>query len=269
MTKLSAKSITATLGNHTVLKETDFDANSGEVVGLIGPNGVGKTTLLRVLCGLITPDHGTVMLNGIELADIARSDRARRIAYLPADAPVHWPLRVDRLVGLGRIPHAGLWQNIGNTDADMIQTAMTQTDVLPLAHRVISSLSSGERSRVLIARALAVEPEILLADEPVSSLDPYHQLQIMELLRSIAADGRTVVAVLHDLTLAARFCDRIALIADGRVSHDGRPQDVLTPDIVRSVYGVETVTASTSAGDFIVPWRRVGTESQSDETVAE
>lgn len=143
---------------------------------------------------------------------------------------------------------------------------MARTDVLHLWDRVISSLSSGERARVLIARALAVEPEVLLADEPISSLDPYHQLQVMELLQDIAADNRIVVAVLHDLTLAARFCDRIVLMADGSIARNGKPDAVLTSDVVQKVYGVETITASTSAGDFVVPWRRMDIGTQSNET---
>ena len=263
MSALAAKGVTVSLGGREVLDNVDFESKRGEVVGLIGPNGAGKTTLLRVLTGLMTPDRGTVTLEGIELTSIPRASRAKRIAYLPADAPVHWPLRVDRLVALGRIPHSGPWRGLDEADAEMTKSAMARTDVLDLSSRVISSLSNGERARVLIARALAVEPEVLLADEPVSSLDPYHQLQVMELLRDIATDNRIVVAVLHDLTLAARFCDRIVLIHDGRIAHQGLPEAVLTSDIVRSVYRVETITASTSAGDFVVPWRPIDSGTHS------
>jgi len=263
MSALAAKGVTVSLGGREVLDNVNFESKRGEVVGLIGPNGAGKTTLLRVLTGLMTPNRGTVTLEGIELTSIPRTSRAKRIAYLPADAPVYWPLRVDRLVTLGRIPHSGLRHGLDEADIEMTESAMARTDVLDLSSRVVSSLSNGERARVLIARALAVEPEILLADEPVSSLDPYHQLQVMELLRDIAMDNRIVVAVLHDLTLAARFCDRIALIHGGRITHQGLPEDVLTSDIVRSVYRVETVTASTSAGDFVVPWRRIDSGAHS------
>ena len=263
MSDLAAKGVTVSLGGREVLDNVDFEAKRGEVVGLIGPNGAGKTTLLRVLTGLMAPNRGTVTLEGIELTSIPRVSRSKRIAYLPADAPVHWPLRVDRLVALGRLPHAGPWRGLDEVDAEMTESAMAQTDVLELSSRVISSLSNGERARVLIARALAVGPEVLLADEPVSSLDPYHQLQVMELLQDVATDHRIVVAVLHDLTLAARFCDRIVLINDGCIAHHGPPEAVLTTDIVSSVYGVETITASTSAGDFVLPWRRIDSGTQS------
>jgi len=263
MSALAAKGVTVSLGGREVLDNVDFEAKRGEVVGLIGPNGAGKTTLLRVLTGLMIPDRGAVTLDEIELMSIPRVSRAKLIAYLPADAPVYWPLRVDRLVALGRIPHAGPWSGLNEADAEMTESAMARTDVLDLSSRVISSLSNGERARVLIARALAVEPEVLLADEPVSSLDPYHQLQVMELLQDVATDNRIVVAVLHDLTLAARFCDRIVLIHDGCIAHHGLPEAVLTSDIVRSVYGVETITASTSAGDFVVPWRRIDSGTHS------
>jgi len=263
MSDLATKGVTVSLGGRKVLDDVDFGAKRGDVVGLIGPNGAGKTTLLRVLSGLMAPNQGTVTLEGIELESIPRASRSRRITYLPADAPVHWPLRVDRLVALGRLPYTGLWRGLDDIDTEMTESAMARTDVLDLSDRVISSLSSGERARVLIARALAVEPEVLLADEPVSSLDPYHQLQVMELLQDVATDNRIVVAVLHDLTLAARFCDRIVLIDDGCIAHHGLPEAVLTSDIVRGVYGVETITASTSAGDFVVPWRRIDSVDQS------
>ena len=263
MSGLVAKSISVSLGGREVLDGVDFEAKHGEVVGLIGPNGAGKTTLLRVLTGLMAPNRGTITLEGVELVSIPRASRSKLIAYLPADAPVHWPLRVDRLVALGRIPHAGPWRGLDEADVEMTESAMVRTDVLDLSSRVISTLSNGERARVLIARALAVEPEVLLADEPVSSLDPYHQLQVMELLQDVAKDNRIVVAVLHDLTLAARFCDKIVLINDGCIAHHGMPDAVLTSDIVRSVYGVETITASTSAGNIVVPWRRVDSGNQS------
>lgn len=257
MNGLVARDVAVSLGGREALRGVAFTAGRGRVVGLIGPNGAGKTTLLRVLGGLMAPDRGAVTLGGVELAAMPRASRAKRISYLPADAPVHWPLRVDRLVMLGRIPRAGLWRSSGDADVRMTKAAMSRTGVLHLADRAVSSLSSGERARVLIARALAGDPETLLADEPVSSLDPYHQLRIMELFRDLAAGGRIVVAVLHDLTLAARFCDDLALVADGRIVREGRPEEVLTSDAVGGAYGVETVTVSTDAGTLVAPWRRL------------
>lgn len=257
MSGLVARDVAVSLGGREALRGVAFTAGRGRVVGLIGPNGAGKTTLLRVLGGLMAPDRGAVTLGGVELAAMPRASRAKRISYLPADAPVHWPLRVDRLVMLGRIPRAGLWRGSGDADVRMTEAAMSRTGVLHLADRAVSSLSSGERARVLIARALAGDPETLLADEPVSSLDPYHQLRIMELFRDFAAGGRIVVSVLHDLTLAARFCDDLALVADGRIVREGHPEEVLTSDAVGGAYGVETVTVSTDAGTLVAPWRRL------------
>ncbi len=259
MSGLAARDLAVSLGGRRVLEGVDFAAGRDQVVGLIGPNGAGKTTLLRILSGLVSADRGTVRLDDVELAAIPRTARARHIAYLPSDASVHWPLRVDRLVMLGRIPYAGPWRGRGDADARMTEAAMGRTGVRHLRDRAVSSLSSGERARVLIARALAGDPDVLLADEPVSSLDPYHQLQIMELLQEFAAGGRVVVAVLHDLTLAGRFCDEIVLVADGGVVRHGTPEDVLTSDIVGRVYGVETITAATQAGNLVVPWRRLHT----------
>ena len=257
MSGLAARDLAVSLDGREVLRGVAFAAGRGRVVGLIGPNGAGKTTLLRVLGGLTAPDRGTVALDGIALAALPRAVRARRLAYLPADAPVHWPLRVDRLVMLGRIPHTGLRRGSGDADARTAAAAMRRTGVLHLAGRAVSSLSSGERARVLMARALAGDPEVLLADEPVSALDPYHQLRVMELFRDFAAGGRIVVSVLHDLTLAARFCDDLVLVADGRVVRDGAPEEVLTSGVVGEVYGVETVTAATAAGTLVAPWRRL------------
>ena len=262
MSGLVTRDLAVSRGGRRVLEGVDFTARRGRVVGLVGPNGAGKTTLLRVLSGLMAPDRGTVRLGDIELAAIPRANRAERIAYLPADAPVHWPLRVDRLVMLGRIPHASPWRGPDDADARMTEAAMSRTEVLHLSDRAISSLSSGERARVLIARALVGDPEVLLADEPISSLDPYHQLQVMELLREFAAGDRIVVPVLHDLTLAARFCDEIVLIANGGIVRDGNPEEVLTSDIVGEVYSVETITASTDAGNLVVPWRRLDTRGE-------
>ncbi len=257
MNDLTTQRVTVSLGGREVLNAVDFGANRGEIVGLIGPNGAGKTTLLRVLSGLVSPDQGAVALEGIELSSIPRTALAKRIAYLPAEPTVHWPLRVDRLVALGRIPYDEFMRVENTIDASAINNAMTRTDILHLSNRTISSLSSGERTRVLIARALAVEPQVLIADEPVSSLDLYHQLQVMELLQNIAAVDRIVVVVLHDLTMAARFCDRIVVITKGHIVRDGKPSEVLKSDVIKEVYGVETIYTSTSVGEFILPWRRM------------
>ena len=240
---ISAENIVVRLGGRVVLDGVSIAARDGETLGLIGPNASGKTTLMRVLAGLVAPDGGTLF---------AIENRPRYIAYLEQNAAVHWPLAVRRVVALGRLPHLGPFQRPGVADARAIDDAMAQADVAGLADRPVTELSAGEKARVFLARALATEPRVILADEPVASLDPYHQIQVMELLRGHAARG-AVIAVLHDLTLAARFCDRLVLLHGGKVAAEGTPGDVLTPDNVARVY---SVTATFGDG-YVVPLARL------------
>ncbi|MFQ5937871.1 MAG: ABC transporter ATP-binding protein, partial [Acidiferrobacterales bacterium] len=224
------------------------------LVGLIGPNGSGKTTLLRVLLNLQSVVSGHVRLDDQDLHAINRRAIARRVAYLPQGGDCHWPLTVERLVALGRLPHRAPWRALSHDDESAIARAMASADVEYLAQRVVTTLSGGERTRAHLARALAGEPQILLTDEPVASLDPYHQLQVMELLRAVARQGGAVVVVLHDLTLAARFCDRLVLLHQGSVVAEGQPKDVLTEDNLLATYRIEALRGSRSGEDYVLPW---------------
>jgi iron complex transport system ATP-binding protein len=255
--KLAAEDIAVRLGGRAVLAGVAIAATPGELVGLIGPNAAGKTTLVRVLAGLIVPDSGTVTLDGRPLAAIPRAARARAVAYLEQDAVCHWPLAVHRLVALGRLPWLGPFQRPGAADAAAIARAMADAEIDTLADRPVTALSGGERARVFLARALAGGPHVLLADEPVASLDPYHQIKVMELLRTQVARGGAVVAVLHDLTLAARFCDRLVLLDRGRVAAEGAAGEVLTPEALARVYGVTAAFGSDADGPYVVPRRRL------------
>lgn len=241
MTALTTECAVLRYGAVTALDRIDIRVRAGEMLALIGPNGAGKSSLLRVLAGLKAPDAGRVCLDGSPLDAIPARDRARRIGYLAQGAECHWPLTVGRLVALGRLPHLGPWQRPGAADVAAIEHALTACDVAYLADRPVTDLSGGERARVLLARVLASDPEILLADEPVAGLDPYHQLRVMKLLRRRTSAGTGIAVVLHDLTLAARFCDRIVLLHGGRVLADGDPAAVLGPELLERVYGV-TVT---------------------------
>ncbi|MFQ5534625.1 MAG: ABC transporter ATP-binding protein [Sphingomonadales bacterium] len=257
MTRLKVEDISVKLGDKVVLGNVSFHVDQGELVGLIGPNGAGKTTLIRTLTGLQTVECGVVRLDDQPLARIDRRALARAVAYLPNGAPCHWPITVRQVVALGRLPHARGWRDRDQADNDAIADAMTATDVSHLCDRKVSALSSGERVRVLLARAIAAEPDILLADEPTTSLDPFHQLHVMELLRERATGGEGVVAVMHDLSLAARFCHRIVLIQDGRLVANGAPADVLTADNIRSAYGVEAQFGEIDGELYLVPWDRL------------
>ena len=261
MTLIAAQDVHARYGARAALGGVSFEAGAGELVGLVGPNGAGKTTLLRVLAGLMAPAAGRVIFDGQPFGDFGRRELAQRLAYLPQGAPVHWPLKVAKLVALGRLPHLDPWRSPGPDDEHAIARAMDAAEVREFADRSITTLSSGERTRAMIARALAVEPQILLADEPVTALDPYHQLKVMELLRERVREGMAVVVVLHDLNLAGRFCDRLVLLDEGRVVTDGAPEHVLAPEFLRSIYGIEADYGPNGAGGdgsfFVVPRERV------------
>ena len=249
---LITRQLSIALDSHTIIHEVDCAVGRGEVVGLIGPNGSGKSTLLKTLAGLLPPRSGSVRLNDVPLAEISPRQRAQILAYLPQGAECHWPLTVERVVALGRLPFGG-----ESADSSHIESALRAVDALHLRDRVITELSGGERARVFLARALAGDPALLLVDEPGAGLDPYHQLQLMELLASRAKEGRAVLVVLHDLGLAARFCHRLLLLKEGRLIASGPPQEVLTEDLLAEVHGVRAYRACHEKAAVIVPWERV------------
>lgn len=239
MSRLAAEDLRVSLGGRPVLDGVSLEIGTGELVGLLGPNASGKTTLLRAFAGLLDPRHGGVALDGIPVAALAPRERARRIAYLEQGAASEWPITVEKLVALGRAPHLGPWQRAGKEDRAAIADAMARCDVTHLAHRPATGLSGGEAARVMLARALATGADVLLADEPVSHLDPYHQFRVMSVIRARADQGGAALVALHDLTLAARFCDRVVLLFDGGVAAAGPPADTLTPDCLARVFSVD------------------------------
>jgi iron complex transport system ATP-binding protein len=240
-----------------VLRGVSITAAPGELVGLIGPNGGGKSTLLRTLSGIQRPDDGTVELGGQDLLQLGASVRARQIAYLPQSSEVYWPLSVASLVGLGRVPYRKLFAKLRKTDEEAIERAITETELNALRDRSVGTLSGGERMRALVARMLAVEADFLLADEPFAGLDPYYQIQFMDLFANQAQAGRAALVVLHDLGLAARYCDRVVLLGEGCVVAEGTPEEVLTQERIADVYRVEVVRRSHEEQLLLVPWRRV------------
>jgi len=251
---IEAKDIAVRFGAMALFDGVDLAMHAGEMVGLIGPNGSGKTTLLRVLANLRAPEGGRVHYAGRTAAEIGRRELARRIAYLAQGGSVHWPMRVGALVALGRLPHRRPFQGLDAADRSAIEQAMTAADVASLRQRTMAQVSGGERMRVLLARALAVDAHVLLADEPIAALDPLHQLQVMELLRAIAGKGRSVIVVLHDLALAMRFCDRVVLLACGGILAEGAPAHVLTDAHVARAYGVEVIRGERDGVPFVLPW---------------
>ncbi|WP_419828775.1 ABC transporter ATP-binding protein [Methylobacterium sp.] len=260
---LALQDTQVTLDGRTILSDIGLTFRPGRFVGLVGPNGAGKTTLLRVLAGLVTLNQGRVTLEGRPLSGMDREERARRIAALFQGAGVGWPMSVREIVALGRLPHRRAFASATEVDDAAVVRAMARTDILSLAARAEPTLSSGERMRALLARALAVEAPWLLVDEPITALDPAHQLDAMALLRGIARDGTGVVAVLHDLTLAARFCDRIVVLAGGRLVADGTPEEALTDVLLARAFGVTAERGWASDGSrYILPWARSGAEKE-------
>lgn len=251
MKLIEAQKIRVRFDGPQILQDVDLELRKGEILGLIGPNGAGKSTLLKVLIGEITPESGNV-----RILDGKKDQVAKKVAYLPQGQVIHWPLSVKRLVSLGRIPHLMPWEPLGPEDEKAIIRAMEDTDVTHLADRFVDHLAGGERNLVLLARALATQPSVLLADEPVQGLDPAHGLQVMELLSRFADSERGAIVVLHDLTLAARFCHRLVLLNQGKVLASGKPEEVLTPENLKASYHIE---AKYGTGDdfFIVPWKKI------------
>ncbi len=247
--RLEAQGITVAKDSHLILDDVNVCLGKGELVGVLGPNGAGKSTLLRVLAGLEMAGTGTVMLDGQSISTMGTAERARMMGYLPQKTPVSWPLSVERVVALGRLPHGD--DPAGN---EAVERALEMTKTANLRDRSVGTLSGGERMRVLVARLLAVEARVLLVDEPIAALDPYFQLEFMELFRSQAHAGCGVLIVMHDLTLASRFCDRVVLLSGGHVVGDGAPGTVLTESLVQDAYHVNVQTGVIDGERYVLPW---------------
>lgn len=258
MTRLAASGIVVRLNGRRILDGVDVDLRTGELVGLIGPNGSGKTTSLRVLLNLQAAQAGAVLLDECPVQALSRREFARRVAYMPQGGEVFWPLTVERVVALGRLPHRLPWAGVGAADREAIERAMSEADVTHLQGRTITTLSGGERMLVHLARVIAGQAEMILADEPTAALDPFHQLQVMEQLLKTARRGGAVLVVLHDLTLAARYCDRLILLDGGRVVAAGPPYEILSDRNLADTYRVHALRGGAGAQRFVLPWRMIG-----------
>jgi iron complex transport system ATP-binding protein len=257
MVNIRIEDLAVRLGRHAAVSGVTLDLRPGKLVGIIGPNGAGKSTLIRALLGLVKPVSGSVTIDGVRIASLSRREIARRIAYLPQGQTLHWPLLVERLAALGRMPHLGPLSRLSADDEALVDAALARADVLHLKGRIATELSGGERARVLLARALAVGAPALVADEPLAALDPGHQIDVMDLLKAEARNGSLVITVLHDLGMAARYCDRLLLMDNGRLVADGAPMEVLTEQSLAQVYGISACIDPDGDWPLILPTGRI------------
>jgi iron complex transport system ATP-binding protein len=256
MSRLAAVKLTVRRGGRAILDDVTFELEDGAFVALVGPNGAGKSTLLSALAGLVKPDAGAVTLDGRPLTAFDARDLARRRAYLPQSPRAEWPIAVERLVALGLIPRLPAFGGLPGGIEPRLTQALAAGDLLDQRLQPATTLSGGELARAMLARAMIAEPQVLIADEPMSGLDPRHALDTVTRLSSVAREGRLVIASVHDLTLAARHATHLMALKTGRLIAFGPIAQVLTPDLLREVFDVEArVTGSGPAlvVDYLSP----------------
>ncbi len=249
--RLIVEKLSVRFGEKCAVNGLSAEFRSGELVAILGPNGAGKTTFLRALAGIITPCAGEIMLNEKPLSQYGRLERARNIAWLGQGHEIYWPMRVERLIALGRLPH----RQYENEHA--VREAMAEASISHLWGRQASKISAGEKAATLMARMLAVQADIILADEPCASLDPARQLETMLLLKKRAGGGNIVIVILHDVSLAARFCDKVLLLHGGEAIAYGPPDKVLSKENMARAYGIEVRHIQYEGAKYVLPWKRL------------
>ena len=256
MTSLVAKGLTVERGGRAIVDDVSFSLESGTFVALVGANGAGKSTLLSALAGLLKPDAGEVSLDGAPLARLDRRELARRRAFLPQNPRAEWPISVERLVALGLTPQLPAFGGLPGGFEPRLTEAIVACDLA--AHRLqpATTLSGGELARAMLARALVGDPDVLIADEPMTGLDPRHAMDTVVRLEALAAGGKLVIAAVHDLTLAARYSTHLMALREGRLAAFGPMAQVLTPELLRRVFDVEarvTGIGHRTVVDFLAP----------------
>lgn len=252
MSLLRVENLSVSRQKRMVVDGVSFAVGEGEFVGLIGPNGAGKSTLLRAILAQL-PYQGSVILNGQESAQLKNIQRAQILSYIAQDREISWNMRVEAVVQLGRLARLSHFSGLSLQDQQLVEGAINALEIGHLCDKPARELSGGEQARVLIARALAQDTPLMLADEPVAGLDPAHQLGLMQVFRQLSTTGHSVICTLHDLGLAARWCTRLLLVKGGRLVADGAPEDILRKEVIRDLYGVEVYRAQTPDGLIIQP----------------
>ena len=256
MTEIKASRLSVQRGGRAILKDVDMRVHSGEFVAVVGANGAGKSTLLSVLAGLLKPDSGMVHLDDRAVASLSLTDIAKRRAYLPQNPRCEWPISVERVIALGLTPSLPAFGSLPAAFEARITEMLTQWDLLEHREQPATTLSGGELARAMLARALVGDPGILIADEPISGLDPKHALDTAGRLRALAQGGKLVIASIHDLTLAARYATRILALDRGCIAADGLPGTILTEELVRFVFEVEAQISNANGRatiDYVAP----------------
>lgn len=256
MSEIAVSELTIRRGGRAIVQNATFRAQSGEFIAVIGANGAGKSTLLASLAGLLAPDSGSTQLNGRAVTSYTRVELARLRAYLPQNPRCEWPISVERLIALGLTPTLPAFGGLPSAFGPRIDEMLLQWDLIAHREQAATTLSGGELARAMLARALVGDPDILIADEPISGLDPRHALDTLRRLRNLAQRGKLVIVAIHDLTLAARYATRLLALDHGRVAGDGPPGEILTAALLRSVFEVEANVSGSNGGvyvDYLAP----------------
>jgi iron complex transport system ATP-binding protein len=250
---LEGRGLSFSYDDRPVFSDVDGALARGELVAVVGPNGAGKSTLLHVLLGLLPPTSGSVSLEGRPIAELSRRSIAQKIAFLPQEVRSDFAFTVRELVGMGRLPHLGRFRPEGPADVAAIENALARTATVPYAERLVSELSGGERQRVVLARAIAQSTDVLLLDEPTASLDVEHQLEVIQLIRALVESGKAAAVALHDLSLAARFADRVIVLSGGGIAAEGTPREVITEELLARHFRIRARIEHAPEGVLVVP----------------
>ncbi|MEM9500689.1 MAG: ABC transporter ATP-binding protein [Pseudomonadota bacterium] len=252
MSLLTANGLSYSVDGKALVLDASFALDPGSLTTLVGPNGAGKTTLLRLALGLVKPDAGHAEIDGENVAALSPLQRARKVAYLPQQRPLVWPQPVHDIVALGRFAYGAAPDRLSHEDQAAIASAIAACDLAGFEERAADTLSGGELSRVHLARALAAETPLLIADEPVAALDPRYQHEVLRIFSKAATEGRALLAVVHDLALAARYADRLIWMKGGRIVADGTPRETITAERLQDVFEIEArVDAESEGGPFL------------------
>lgn len=252
MNLLEVTNLNLGYGKRTLLQKIHFSVHEGEFVGILGVNGAGKTSLLKALMGLIPITQGKILFKNKLREKWDRLELAKQISYLEQNQKIAWPLQAEAVVRLGLYPFAEK-----EVSPSQVTDVMKETDCLHLASKPIDQLSGGEQTLVLLARALVTQPDLLCMDEPITNLDPRHEMMVMNFLSSLIVQKKSIIAVLHSLPIAAQFCTRIILLHEGQIFADGKPEEVLTSENIRKVYGVDAHIEKRGEKFFVLPWKQI------------